>query len=105
VACDANAALLSIDLNTWTVLATAQVGDTPDVLAYDETAGRLYVAAESGWLTILDVHDRQPAVNGYGHLADDAHIVAVDPATHRSYYPVPHGSTGRAALLTYEPAP
>lgn len=105
VACDANAALLTIDLDRWAVQATARVGDAPDVLAYDETAGRLYVAAESGWLTILDVRDREPTVTGYGHLANDAHVVTVDPTTHRTYYPVAHGPAGRPTLLTYEPTP
>src|SRR5437016_5433916 len=51
VACDGNASLLSVDLNTWQILDTVRVGDDPDVLAYDPGAGagRLYVAAESGW--------------------------------------------------------
>src|SRR5262249_9741899 len=53
VACDANATLLSVDLNTWQVLDTQRVGDDPDVLAYDPPAGRLYLAAESGWVTVL----------------------------------------------------
>jgi YVTN family beta-propeller protein len=104
VACDANATLLSIDLDTWHMLATQPVGDEPDVLAFDPAAGRLYVAAESGWLTILDAHDQTPTVAGRSHLADGAHVVAVDPTTHRSFYPVPHGRTGGPALLTFEPA-
>jgi DNA-binding beta-propeller fold protein YncE len=58
VACDANATLLSVDLDTWQILDTQRVGDDPNVLAYDPGAGRLYVAAESGWLTILDQHGR-----------------------------------------------
>ena len=103
VACDANATLLSIDLNTWTVVGAQRVGDTPDVLAFDPAAGRLYVAAESGWLTILDEHDRTLAVAGRSHLADGAHVVAVDPTTHRSFFPIPHDRSGRPALLTYQP--
>ncbi len=103
VACDANATLLTIDLNTWQILDTQRVGDDPDVLAYDPTAGRLYVAAESGWLTILDQHDRHLTVTGRAHLADNAHVVAVDPTTHRSYYPVPHGPNGRPVLLSFDP--
>lgn len=59
VACDGNATLLTIDLNSWEVLDARRVGDDPDVLAYDPTAGRLYVAAESGWLTTLDQRDRR----------------------------------------------
>jgi DNA-binding beta-propeller fold protein YncE len=103
VACDGNATLLTVDLNTWHILATQRVGDNPDVLAYDPGAGRLYVAAESGWLTILDEHDRTLTVAGRSHLADGAHVVAVDPTTHRSYYPIPHGRSGGPALLTFQP--
>jgi DNA-binding beta-propeller fold protein YncE len=103
VACDANATLLTVDLTNWQVLDTQRVGDDPDVLAYDPTAGRLYVAAESGWLTVLDQHDRRLTITGRTHLADGAHVVALDPTTHRSYYPIPHGTDGKPALLTFEP--
>ncbi len=103
VACDANATLLTVDMNTWKIVATQRVGDSPDVLAYDPAAGRLYVAAESGRLTILDERNRNMTVAGRSHLADAAHVVAVDPTTHRSFYPVPHGRGGGPALLTYLP--
>jgi DNA-binding beta-propeller fold protein YncE len=104
VACDANATLLSVDLHSWKVLDTNRVGDDPDVLAFDAGANRLYVAAESGWLTILDERDRRLTVAGRAHLADGAHVVAVDTASHRSYYPVPHGRDGHPALLSFDPA-
>ncbi len=84
-------------------LDTQRVGDDPDVLAYDPGAGRLYVAAESGWVTILDEHDRRLTVTGRAYLAGGAHIVAVDPTTHRSYYPVPHGKDGKPGLLLFDP--
>jgi DNA-binding beta-propeller fold protein YncE len=103
VGCDANATLFTVDLDTWQVLDANRVGDDPDVLAFDAPAGRLYVAAESGWLTVLDERDGRLAVAGRAHLADGAHVVAVDPGTHRSYYPVPHGRDGHPALLSYAP--
>src|SRR5262249_41799744 len=105
VACDAHATLLSVDLTTWHTIDTARVGDDPDRLAYDPAARRLYVAAESGWVTILDQHDRRLSIAGRAHLAEGAHVVAVDPTTHRSYYPIPHGPDGEPALLTFEPGP
>jgi hypothetical protein len=43
-------------------------------------------------------------VTGSGHLADGAHVVAVDPGSHHSFYPVPAGANGRPALLEQEPA-
>ena len=44
-------------------------------------------------------------VIGSAHLADGAHVVAIDPATQRSYYPVPSWSDGHPALLERAPAP
>ncbi|AGB24359.1 hypothetical protein Mycsm_04106 [Mycobacterium sp. JS623] len=99
VACDQNATLITVDENTWRVTGTNHVGDDPDVLAYDDTADRLYVAAESGAVTVLDARDRALSPKGSGHLADGAHVVAVDPTTHRSFYPVPNGSDGHPVLL------
>ena len=92
VACDANAALLTLDLSTWQTAGTNPVGQEPDVLAYDQTAHRLYVAAESGWVTVLDERDRRLNVVGSDHLADGAHVVAVDDTTHHSFYPLPAGA-------------
>jgi YVTN family beta-propeller protein len=103
VACDGNAALLTVDLTSWEVIGTDPVGADPDVLAYDQKAQRLYVAAESGTVTILDLRDRKLAAVASGHLADGAHVVAVDPDTHHTYYPVPAGAIGHPALLEREP--
>lgn len=105
VACDGNARLLTVDLTTWHITDDHQVGQDPDVLAYDTAARRLYIAAESGWVTTGDNRNRHLTVTGRAHLADGAHVVAVDATTHRSYYPVPHGSGARPALLVYRPAP
>jgi DNA-binding beta-propeller fold protein YncE len=104
LACDQNATLLTVDQTNWNTLGSNPVGEDPDVLAYDPSGHRLYVAAESGTLTTLDLHDHTLAVSGSGHLADNAHVVAVDPTTHRSYYPVPAGSDGHPALLGREPS-
>jgi DNA-binding beta-propeller fold protein YncE len=105
VACDGNATLLTVDLTTGQTLGSNPVGPQPDVLAYDQTTHRLYVAAESGWVVILDLRDRQLSVIGSDHLADGAHVVAVDQLTHRSYYPVPAGADGHPALLEAQPLP
>jgi DNA-binding beta-propeller fold protein YncE len=103
VACEQNATLVTIDESTWGVIGRNPVGEDPDVLAYDAGAQRLYVAAESGTLTTLDLQGHKLIVSGSAHLADGAHVVAVDPATHRSFYPIPAGTNGRPALLEREP--
>jgi YVTN family beta-propeller protein len=99
VACDQNATLLTVDENDWRITGTNRVGDNPDVLAFDATARRLYVASESGTVSVFDLHDRALRPKESGHLADGAHVVAVDPTTHRSFYPVPNGPDGHPVLL------
>lgn len=103
VACDANARLLTVDLTTWQTTGDQPVGQDPDVLAYDPGAHRVYVAAESGWVTILNQHGRALTVAGSAYLADGAHVVALNPNTHRSYFPVPEGN--HLVLLTFTPKP
>ena len=102
VACDINSALLTVDMNTWRVTGTTIVGVEPDVVAFDGHAGRLYVAAESGWVTVLQLHGHRLRVIYSSYLADDAHVVAVDPATGRSYFPVLGSSGGHPAVLVCE---
>ena len=104
VACDHNATLVTVDQTSWQVLGSNPVGEDPDVLAFDSAARRLYVAAESGIVSMLDAHDHGLTVIGSGHLADGAHVVAVDPQSHRSFYPIPNGNAGSPALLVQEPA-
>jgi len=103
VGCDGNATVLTVDLTSWHVTGTNTVGNGPDVLAFDESAHRLYVAAESGWVTLLDLNNRRFTVVGSDHLADGAHVVAVDPDTHHSYYPIPAGDGGHPVLLERQP--
>jgi DNA-binding beta-propeller fold protein YncE len=102
IACDINDALLTVDLNTWRVTGTAIVGVEPDVVAFDGHAGRAYVAAESGWVTVLQLHSHRLHVIYSNYLADNAHVVAVDPATGRGYFPVLSGSGGHPAVLVCE---
>jgi DNA-binding beta-propeller fold protein YncE len=99
VACDINDVLLTVDLNTWRVTGTANVSVEPDVLAFDPKAGRLYVASESGSVTVLQLYGRRLHVIYSNYLADDAHVVAVDPATGRSYFPVLGAFGGHPAVL------
>ena len=56
-----------------------------------------------GTVSVLDRTDHGLALVASRHLADGAHVVALDPATHRSFYPIPHGGTGHPAVLEEEP--
>jgi YVTN family beta-propeller protein len=87
-ACEDNSKLVVFDLETKKVTATLAVGADPDVLAFDNDYGRLYVSAESGVISIFDVRDRSVQKIGEGFFAPNAHTVAVDQKTHRVYWPL-----------------
>jgi DNA-binding beta-propeller fold protein YncE len=103
VACDGNAKLLTLDLRTWKIAASDDVGDDPDVLAFDASLRRLYVAAESGVVAVFDERGRTLLKRGESFVAHSAHTVAVDSHTHRVYFPLERGSSGRPELLVMEP--
>ena len=88
VGCEGNSKLAVFDLTMKRVSSTADVGDTPDVLALDPIAHRLYVAAESGPLTIFDVSGAEVRRLAQGNAGSNAHSVAVDPMTHVVYLPL-----------------
>jgi DNA-binding beta-propeller fold protein YncE len=104
VGCEANAAMVTVDLANRNVIDHHAVGQTPDVLAYDPGANRVYVAAESGWISIFDDERGHLTLRGSAHLADGAHSLALDPATHHSYIPIPKGRNGSPVLWEFEPA-
>jgi YVTN family beta-propeller protein len=88
VACEENAKLVVFDLNSKKVTAVQSVGADPDVLAFDEGLGRLYVSAESGVVTVFDERGRNLEKVWGGFFAKNAHSVAVDQRTHRVYFPL-----------------
>ena len=87
-ACEDNFKLIVFDLETKKATATLSVGADPDVLAFDPGLQRLYVSTESGIITIFDERDRGLQKVGEGMFAPNAHSVALDPSTHRVYFPL-----------------
>jgi len=104
IACEDNDRLLVLDLASRRVTAAFDVGSEPDVLAYDPAPGLLYVASESGTLSMFKVAAGHVAALGSGTLAPDAHVVAVDPQTHLVYFPI-RSLGGRPVLRIMRPAP
>jgi DNA-binding beta-propeller fold protein YncE len=103
VGCEANATMVTVDLANRNVIDHHGVGETPDVLAYDPGANRVYVAAESGWVSIFDQDHGHLTARGSAFLADGAHSLALDPTTHHSYIPIPKDHNGSPVLREYEP--
>ena len=87
-ACEENSKLVVFDLQTKKATSTLAVGADPDVLALDVGLHRLYVSAESGNIAIFDEQDRGLKEVFRGFFAANAHTVAVDPRTHRVYWPL-----------------
>jgi DNA-binding beta-propeller fold protein YncE len=87
-ACEDNSKLVVFDLESKKATATLAVGADPDVLAFDAGLRRLYVSAESGIISVFDERDRGLQKVGEGLFAPNAHSVAVDPSTHRVYFPL-----------------
>ncbi len=76
-----------VDLKTMKVLSTYQVGEDPDVLAYDSGLKRLVCLRRVG-----DSHDLpKPRKESYfARILEmpHAHTVSVDPKTHLVYFPL-----------------
>jgi DNA-binding beta-propeller fold protein YncE len=87
VANESDAKLLIVDLNTMKVTGAVPVGGDPDVLAFDPGWRRLYVASESGTVSVFTETGA-----GLVHEGDvrmpHAHSLAVDPRTHLIYLPL-----------------
>lgn len=103
IACEDNAKLLVLDLQTKQVTARFDTGDTPDVLAFDQGLHRLYAASESGVVSVFDEQSRTLVPQASGKLADNAHTVAVDQGTHRVYFPL-QNVDGHPVLRVMEPS-
>ena len=102
VAGEENHALAVFDLRQSKELAVHQVGDDPDVLAFDAGLKLLYVAAESGTVSVFreTARDVQPL----GHCSmPHAHSVSIDPKTHLVYFPL-ENLGGKPVLRIMRPA-
>jgi len=98
---EGNGLLQVVDLRMMKVSQTLKVPDDPDVLAWDPSLRRLYVASESGALSVFWLDGQ--ALRPIGEVrAPRAHTVAVDPRTHLVYLPL-ENINGRPVLRIYEP--
>lgn len=102
VACEGNDRLLTLNLLTRQVVQSFDVGDDPDVLAFDPSAGTLYVASEAGIVSMFAVGSSTVSKIGEGRIGPNAHVVGVDPSTHRAYFPLKNVD-GRPVLRVMAP--
>ena len=102
VACQGNDKLLVFDMAARRVVQSFDIGKDPDVLAFDSAQGRLYVAGEAGVVSVFTVKGSKVDKIGEGLLGPNAHVVAIAPATHHSYFPLKNVD-GRPVLRVMAP--
>lgn len=104
IACEDNDKLLVLDLARKQVLATFDVARDPDVLAFDPSLAWLYVAGESGEVSVFKKKGHDVRELGTAWFGPNAHVVAVDATTHRAYFPL-KSLSGKPVLRISEPMP
>lgn len=103
VACDENDLLFAVNLTSGKITAEPPIGRDADVLASDPGLKRLYVASESGYLTVVGIDEpAEPVALGMVMVANNAHSVAVDPATHQLFLPL-KDLDGKAVMRILRP--
>jgi DNA-binding beta-propeller fold protein YncE len=102
VACEDNSLILRVDL-TRQSFVSAPTGAGPDVLAIDPGLGVLYLASESGDLVVFDLQRPGLMRVDAQNAGRRAHSVAVDPDTHRVYFPLEAGPRGTPVLRMFKP--
>jgi DNA-binding beta-propeller fold protein YncE len=102
MSCEGNAKLLVLDLTTMRVIGAHDVGESPDVLAWDAEWRRLYVASEGGVLSAFWADGMTLRAAGE-YRAPHAHAVGLDSHTHRLYLPLQNIS-GRPVLRVLAPS-
>jgi YVTN family beta-propeller protein len=103
IACEGNARVARVELDGAHRLDLAPSGAGPDVLAIDAALGFLYVAAESGDLKVFDLTQPGLVTIDSEHPGDSSHTVAVDPGTHRVFFPLMRGPKGTPVLRIMRP--
>ncbi|WP_372460501.1 YncE family protein [Paraburkholderia unamae] len=102
IACEDNDRLLVLDMRTMKVVSAFDVGGDPDVLTYDPALRVAFVAGEAGVVSMFSVDAFRVSKIGDGHVGPNAHVVDVDAATHRSFFPL-KGVDGHPVLRIMAP--
>ncbi len=87
IACQDNNRLLVLNMKSMEMAWSFSTVKDPDVLAFDADLHRLYVAGEEGTVSIFDLSGGMQKI-WEGFVGDNAHVVVVDPETHKVYFPL-----------------
>jgi DNA-binding beta-propeller fold protein YncE len=88
IACEGDNKLLVFDMKNHSVENVFPVARGPDVLAFDRGLQLLYVACESGSVSIFRHSNGKLEKVGDVNVGPNSHSVSVDSETHRAYFPL-----------------
>lgn len=88
IACQGNNKLLVFDMKNHSVDNVLAVAEGPDVLAFDRGLQLLYVACESGSVSLFRYSNSQLEKLGNVKVGANSHSVSVNSETHRAYFPL-----------------
>ncbi|HZQ47515.1 MAG TPA: YncE family protein [Verrucomicrobiae bacterium] len=88
ISCQEDNKLIVFNLKTHQEEQVFPVGNDPDVLAYDPGLNLLYVACESGVVSIFKSQEGKLIKEGDVEAGPNSHTVSVDPKTHKIYLPI-----------------
>jgi YVTN family beta-propeller protein len=88
IACEGNDTLIVMDLRTEKVVATFGVAKDPDVLAIDAGRRDLYIAGESGQVSVFRLGVNTVSKAAESFVGPNAHVVAIDENSHQIYFPL-----------------
>lgn len=88
IACVDNTTLIEINMKNMQIVDHSSIGNGADVLALDQSRHVLYVASESGVVSIFIEKGMTMHKLAEGYIAPHAHTVGVDQTTHLVYLPL-----------------
>lgn len=88
IACEGDSKLLVFDMKNHSVENVFPVADGPDVLAFDRGLQLLYVACESGAVSLFKNSSGKLEKVSNVKVGPNSHSVSVDSETHRAYFPL-----------------
>ena len=88
ISCQGDNKLIVFNLASHQEEDVFQVQPDPDVLAFDSELNLLYVACESGGVSIFKADAGKLTKLGDADVGPNSHTVAVDSKTHKAYFPL-----------------
>ena len=88
ISCQGDNKLIVFNLDSHAEEAVFDVKEDPDVLAFDSELRLLYVACESGAVSLFKVEQNKLTKLGDPDVGPNSHTVAVDSKTHKAYFPI-----------------